>query len=177
MQRSAIKKNNDIILPCKNESLHIRTQSQLNAMTIFDSILKKHNKIKFLIIQSYTIDDKSIQKLYDNIKNGKIETLQIILTETLSFRSPSHYKKIKDIFINEKNVNLVFYWIHSKVHLVETESDKYVVDGSGNFSMNAQIEHYNIFNSDELFDFDYKWQNDFFFGEKLRKNHEIYKNF
>jgi CRISPR-associated protein Cas1 len=28
-----------------------------------------------------------------------------------------------------------------------------------------------------LFDFDFKWQNDFFFGEKLRKNHEIYKNF
>jgi len=70
-----------------------------------------------------------------------------------------------------------FYWVHSKVHLIQCGDEKFVIDGSGNFSMNAQVEQYNIFNSEKLFDFDKEMCDSFFFGEKLRKNHEIFKNF
>jgi hypothetical protein len=43
--------------------------------------------------------------------------------------------------------------------------------------MNAQVEQYNIFHSEKMFDFDFDLSDSFFFGDKLRKKHEIYKNF
>jgi hypothetical protein len=139
--------------------------------------IEHYGKLDFLSIQTYTIDEKTIFTLYELLNNGKIEKLQIIMTETAVFRLPKIYKLLKDIFANHENCNLSFYWVHSKVHLLRCGNDKYVIDGSGNFSMNAQIEQYNIFHSDQMFDFDYDMCNNFFFGEKLRKKHEIFKNY
>lgn len=99
------------------------------------------------------------------------------MTETSIFRLPKIYKLLKELFSNRENCNLAFYWVHSKVHLIQCGEEKFVIDGSGNFSMNAQVEQYNIFNSESMFDFDKEMCDSFFFGEKLRKNHEIFKNF
>ena len=99
------------------------------------------------------------------------------MTETASFRIPKIYNLLKELFSINENANLCFYWTHSKVHLIRCGEEKFVIDGSGNFSMNAQVEQYNIFNSDKMFDFDNDFCNQFYFGEKPRKKHEIFKNF
>ena len=172
-----LKSKGTVNIPKKNSVLAIRTQSQLNAFSIFLQFIEKYGKIDFLSIQTYTIDEKTIYTLKELHDSGKIEKLQIIMTETAVFRIPKIYKLLKELFSENENCNLCFYWVHSKVHLIKCGEDKYVIDGSGNFSMNAQVEQYNIFHSDELFDFDYEMCNSFFFGEKLRKKHEIFKNF
>jgi len=172
-----LKSKGKIEIPKKNSMLAIRTQSQLNAFSIFMQFIEKYGKIDFLSIQTYTIDEKTIYTLKELHDSGKIEKLQIIMTETAVFRIPKIYKLLKELFSEKENCNLCFYWVHSKVHLIKCGEDKFVIDGSGNFSMNAQVEQYNIFHSKELFDFDYEMCNSFFFGEKLRKKHEIFKNF
>lgn len=172
-----LKSKGSINIPHKNSVLSIRTQSQLNAFSLFLQFIEKYNKIDFLQIQTYTIDEKTIFTLFELLNSGKIEKLQIIMTETAIFRIPKIYKLLKELFSEHKNCNLVFYWVHSKVHLIKCGNDKFVIDGSGNFSMNAQVEQYNIFNSDGMFDFDYNLSNDFYLGKKLRKKHEIFKNF
>ncbi|MEB3151451.1 MAG: hypothetical protein VKL60_20840 [Sphaerospermopsis sp.] len=165
-----------IEIPKQNSFLHIITQKQINAFTIILSFLQKGD-IDFLQIMSYTIDETTCHTLAHLLETGRIKRLQIIMTETASFRIPNIYKLLKGTFSENRNCNLVFYWVHSKIHLVEMGYNKYVIDGSGNFSQNAQVEHYNIFNIKDMFDFHYKLSHDFFMGEKLRKNHEIYKNF
>lgn len=177
VQYQLMRKNDKIKLPKKDQTLCIRTQSQINALSIFLQIIENESSIEFLSVQSYTFNEKTLFTLYDLLEQKKIKKLQILMTETASFRIPKIYKLLKELFSKRKDCNLCFYWIHSKVHLVETKNNKYVIDGSGNFSMNAQVEQYNIFNSDKLFNFDFDFCNDFFFGKKLRKNHEIYKNF
>ena len=172
-----LKKNQNIIFPKLNEVVSIRTQSQLNLFSLFLMFIEKYKKIDFLSIQTYTINEKTIFALEKLLNEGKISKLQIIITETLNFRMPKIYLLIKEIFANNSNCNLCFYWIHSKVNLIQCENEKFILDGSGNFSMNAQVEHYNIFNSENMFNEELKWQNNFFFGEKLRKRHEIYKNY
>ena len=172
-----LKSKGSIEIPEKNSILAIRTQSQLNAFSLFLQFIEKYGKIDFLSIQTYTIDEKTIYTLKELHDNGKIEHLQIIMTETASFRIPKIYGLLKSLFSENPKCNLCFYWVHSKVHLIKCGNDKYVIDGSGNFSMNAQVEQYNIFHSDEMFDFDKQMCDDFFFGEKLRKKHEIFKNF
>lgn len=172
-----LKSKGSFDIPKENSMLAIRTQSQLNAFSIFMQFIEHYKTIDFLSIQTYTIDDKTLVTLNELVNNGTIKKLQIIMTETACFRIPKIYKKLKDLFSEHKNVNLAFYWVHSKVHLLQCGDDKFVIDGSGNFSMNAQVEQYNIFNSKSLFDFDYKMCEDFFFGEKLRKKHEMFKNY
>lgn len=172
-----LKSKDRIEIPPKNSMLAIRTQSQLNAFSIFMQFIEKYGKIDFLSIQTYTIDEKTLFTLKELHDCGKIEKLQIIMTETAVFRIPKIYKLLKDLFSTKENCNLSFYWVHSKVHLVKCGNDSFVIDGSGNFSMNAQVEQYNIFNSEKMFNFDYDLCKTFFFGEKLRKKHEIFKNF
>jgi len=177
VQTEILKSKHDFIkIPKKGSFNHIITQKQINAFTIILSFLKRGN-IDFLQIMSYTIDEKTLYTLKEYLQQGKINKLQIIMTETASFRIPTIYKKLKDEFANESNCNLVFYWVHSKIHLILQSENKYVIDGSGNFSQNAQVEHYNVFALDELYDFHYNLSNDFFMGGVLRKNHEIFKNF
>lgn len=177
MQFQLLSKKDKIIIPEKNQVLCIRTQSQINAFQIFLHFIEKYGKIDFLSLQSYTFNEETIYSLLQLLNEKKIENLQIIMTETAYFRTPKIYKLLKEFFSERNDCNLCFYWVHSKVHLLQTNNEKFVIDGSGNFSMNAQIEQYNIFNSEELFNFDFNFCKDFFFGKKLRKNHEIYKNF
>lgn len=172
-----LKSKGRVDIPKKNSILSIRTQSQLNAFSIFLQFIEKYGSIDFLSIQTYTIDEKTIHTIDELIKQGKIKKMQFIMTETASFRIPKIYRLLKDLFAERENVNLCFYWVHSKVHLLRCGNDKYVIDGSGNFSMNAQIEQYNIFHSDKMFDFDYAMCKDFFFNVPKRKKHEIFKNF
>ena len=175
--QTVLKSKGSFEIPKENSVLSIRTQSQLNAFSIFLQFIEKYNTIDFLSIQTYTIDEKTIFTLLELLETKKILKLQIIMTETACFRIPKIYKLLKDLFSKKENVNLCFYWVHSKVHLLQAGTEKFVIDGSGNFSMNAQVEQYNIFNSAKMFDFDFKLCEDFYFGEKLRKKHEIFKNF
>jgi hypothetical protein len=173
-----LKKKDRINIPEKENSvLSIRTQSQINAFSIIIQFIEKYGHIDFISIQSYTIDEKTVFCLHEILSQGKIKQLQIIMTETASFRTPKIYKLLKYLFSEQENCNLCFYWVHSKVHLIRCGENKFVIDGSGNLSSNAQVEHYNVFKSEQMFDFDYNLCNDFFFGEKLRKKHEIFKNF
>jgi len=172
-----LKSKGRIEIPSKNSMLAIRTQSQLNAFSIFLQFIEKYGSIDFLQLQTYTIDEKTIYTILEFLEQGKIKKLQIVMTETAVFRIPKIYKLLKELFSEKENVNLCFYWVHSKVHLIKCGDDKFVIDGSGNFSMNAQVEQYNIFHSEKMFDFDFELSNNFYFGEKLRKKHEIFKNF
>lgn len=172
-----LKKGDAILIPKENEITSIRTQSQMNIFSIFLQFIKNYGAIDYLSIQTYTFNEKTVYALKELLDSGKIKKLQIIMTETANFRIPKIYRLLKDLFSERKECNLCFYWVHSKVNLIKCGNDKYVLDGSGNFSMNAQVEQYNIINSKKLFDADKEWQDGFFFGNKLRKNHEIFKNF
>lgn len=167
-----------INIPESDNSLnHIITQKQLNAFSLILSVIEQKKEIDFLQLMSYTFDEKTVHSLYHLLNEGKIKKMQILMTETASFRIPKIYKLLKDLFSNNEKVNLCFYWVHSKIHLLKCKNEYYVIDGSGNFSMNAQVEHYNFFKSKDIYNFHYELSKNFFFGVKLRKNHEIYKNF
>lgn len=170
-------KQKQIQIPKENSLTQIITQKQLNSFTIILAFIEKYGSIDFLQLMTYTIDEKTLFTLIELIEQKKIKRLQILMTETASFRIPKIYKLLKENFIERKNCNLVFYWVHSKINLIQCGKEKYVIDGSGNYSQNAQVEHYNIFNSQKMFDFHFDMANNFFMGDKLRKNHEIYKNF
>ncbi len=168
---------NVIKIPQQNEITCIRTQQQLNLFSIILLFIEKYGVIDFLSITTYTFNKKTLLAFKKLLDEGKIKKIQFIITETLSYRMPAIYELVKKLFSKNKNANVVFYWIHAKIILLQVKKEKFVLDGSGNFSMNAHVEHYNIFNSESVFDLDLKWQNDFFFSKKLRKGHEIFKNF
>lgn len=172
-----LRKNGLIQIPEKNSVTSIRTQSQINSFAIILQFIEKYGSIDFLSVQTYTFDEKTVYSFYELLNNGKIKQLEIIMTETAVFRLPKIYKLVKELFASHERCNVCFYWVHSKIYLIRCGLEKYVIDGSGNFSMNAQIEHYNIFNSEKMFNFDFELNQSFYFGVKLRKKHEIFKNY
>jgi hypothetical protein len=167
----------NVNIPRANEVTVIRTQAQLNNFILILSFIEKFGKIDYLSIQTYTIDEKFINSMLILLNEKKIDKLELIISETMSFRMPKIYVKIKEMFANNINCNLAFYWVHSKIILIKCGNEKFNIDGSGNFSSNAQIEHYNIFHSEKMFNFDFDLNQSFYFGAKLRKGHEIFKNF
>ena len=72
--------------------------------------IEKYGKIDFLQIQTYTIDEKTIYTILELLNAGKIEKLQLIITETAVFRIPKIYNILKELFSNHENCNLCFYW-------------------------------------------------------------------
>src|SRR5690606_22943770 len=126
----------EIQIPNKNGLTQIITQKQLNAFTIILAFIEKYGSIDFLQLMTYTIDEKTLFTLIELLEQGKIKSLQILMTETASFRIPKIYKLLKENFIERKNCNLVFYWVHSKINLIHCGNEKYVIDGSGNYSQN-----------------------------------------
>lgn len=178
MQTQIYKTNQtDIIIPEKENSVtHIVTQKQINSFSILLKFLDRGD-INFLQIMTYTIDKKTLLSLLEYLKKNKIKKLQFIITETISFRTPKIYELINKYFKNREDVNLSLCWVHSKILLIEQNNNKYIIDGSGNFSQNALIEHYNIWKSKNLYYFYRNFSDETFFTKKIRKNHEIYKNF
>lgn len=55
------------------------------------------------------------------------------------------------------NYEVGFYRNHTKMVLIEFKNQKFVFTGSANLRSSATIEQFCIFNSDELYDFNYEW--------------------
>jgi hypothetical protein len=145
-----------IPIPEKNEQKRIRTQMQLNLLTIILKIIEKFHEIKELTITTYTLNREALMTLIELNKNGKIEKINLYITEAYSFRDPKYYKEIKAVCIENK-INLVFAALHLKITLIETESNFFVLEGSMNYSTNNLAEQLLFENNENSYKKDYKF--------------------
>jgi len=143
--------------PKKEETIHIVTQSQFNALTFIPYFLEKEI-VENIIMTTYSISIKSIDTLAGMVDQNLIRSCYVLVSEFIV-----NLKK-KEII---KNLNIEaersdrFKWgygaNHSKIILIKTKSNYYVIEGSGNLTMNARIEQYILTNSKELFLFHRNW--------------------
>ena len=168
---------NEIEIPKnENECLHIITQRQHNSFSLLMKFIEHYGRLDYLQIMTYTIDRPTLLFLLDLLQKNIIKKSDLIITETIEFRSKKIYDLLISDFSNRTDVNLSFFWVHSKILLIKKNNAKFVIDGSGNFSQNALVEHYNIWRSSELFEFHQNITKEVFFGDKIRKKHIVYKN-
>ena len=99
---SDIKSQSMDIIPPPGQIYRMRTQQQINLISIL-MLIAKEGHIDELIITTYTLNKEAFEVIKDLYRAGMITKVQLYLSATLSFRVPEYYKQIKadciDLFI------------------------------------------------------------------------------
>lgn len=84
--------------------------------------------------------------------NGFIDKINLMVSDSLIKRNPTTIDLLSALVKSRPNIKVIYTWNHSKVSLMQTEYNYYVVEGSGNWSENALIEQYVFTNSQMVFE-------------------------
>ncbi len=140
-------------LPYSGEFFAIWTIKSFNAFTFIPYLIKYKGKIDRIILATYSINRRIIDSLIKKLDQGKIENVEILISDSIKFRMPKVFDHLSMIIEQRKNIKVNYGWNHAKITLVECGKEKYIIEGSGNWSENAQFEQYLFFNYDKLFHF------------------------
>jgi len=152
----------DFRLPLPGEQMRIRTQQQINLISIIFKIIQQHKKIEELTIATYTLNKEVFSLLIALLRKKTIEKLNLFLTSAYSFRDKEYYEKLKrnaTSLGNNYDFHLVFAWLHFKISLVKCGDNFYQFEGSMNYSMNNMAEQILLENNKETYDYDYNFIN------------------
>ena len=58
-----------------------------------------------------------------------------------------------EVKARDREISIVYAWNHSKVQLIKSNGNYFVVEGSGNFSENAANEQYIFLNNEYVYKF------------------------
>lgn len=139
-------------LPEKEEFFFLQSDNSFNAFTFIPWICGQ-TRIKHLYATTYSINKRVITALSELHKEGVVDQITLLVSDTMLKRNPQTADLLSAINKEYPNINVLFAWVHAKVALIETETDHYVVEGSGNWSENAYYEQYIFANCKKLFDF------------------------
>lgn len=145
-------------LPQCGEIFFLWTINSFNAFTFIPYIIKECGQIDYLLITTYSINRRIVDSLTRYIDKGKIKRVELFISDSIKFRMPRIFDHLSSLAAHRKDVFSVYYsWNHSKVALIEAGGHYFDVEGSGNFSENAQHEQYVFTNSREVYDFRKHW--------------------
>lgn len=152
--QSLDKLNKIADLPKPGQQSHIVTQNGVNSFDFILAILAKE-KIKKLHIAFYRIGKKVVTELDELQKSGKVQSIHLLINDGFPKLVPDCWNLIKSLERDSFSVRVENN--HTKIILAVTEENKYVIEGSGNLSINARIEQYLIMNNEEVYNFHKKW--------------------
>lgn len=156
---------NDLMrLPTVDEFFFLQTDNAFNAFT-FIPLVVKNEPIKQLFASTYSISKKVIAALIEMHDKGQIEQLTLLISDSMIKRNPLAIDNLMAQTTTRPNLQVFYAWVHAKVCLLETASNYYTIEGSGNWSENALYEQYTFANSKGLFDF----RKELFTNTKLKK--------
>lgn len=149
-------------LPTKEEFFFLQSDTSFNAFT-FIPLIGQFEKVEELYASTYSISRKVIDALSELNREGIIENIHLMISDSLIKRNPKTIDYLKAL--TNSNFNCSFSWVHAKVCILKTKDNYYVIEGSGNWAENAQYEQYLFANSKDLYEFRKK----LFTEVKLRK--------
>lgn len=151
-------------LPTVEEFFFLQSDTAFNAFTFIPLIANVH-PIKQLHATTYSISAKVISALLELHDLGKIESITLLISDSMIKRNPKVIDNLMAMAQSRPNLTVLYAWVHAKVCLLQTHDYHYVIEGSGNWSENAQYEQYNFANSKGLYDF----RMQLFTNSKLKK--------
>lgn len=143
-------------LPKQGEQLHLISVKTFNAIGIIDSILSKERIVEAMICV-YSIDYDSGRVIDKMTREGQLGKVTLLIS---NLRNGAYRQKeavVRDLFISNPNMTLIFCGLHAKIICLRTERNSYVVETSANFANNSRIESYVITNDATLYDFHRSW--------------------
>ena len=144
-------------LPKKGVQIRIVTKKAINTFDFILAVLATE-EIEEMIIAFYRIGKKVIQELNQFVNENKIKSIYFLINDGWPKLTPDAYNLIKQLENNNWKIRLDNN--HTKIILLKTSKNNFIIEGSGNLSVNARIEQYVIDNDIKLFEFHKKWITD-----------------
>jgi hypothetical protein len=140
-------------LPEPGEFFALWTLKSFNAFTFIPYLINECGEIESLVLSTYSINRRIVDSLMKRIDQGKIKQVKLFVSDSLKNRMPLVVDHLSSLVESRNQITVHYAWNHSKITLVNTGQHYFVVEGSGNWSENAQYEQYLFFNHRPLFDF------------------------
>lgn len=150
----------DFKLPKVGQQLRIRTQQQINLISIILKMVEVHKKIDELTIATYTLNKEAFAVLMDLLHGGKIQKLNLFLSSSYVFRDKEYCGYLKDqaVLLKKKfDFHLVFVWSHLKITLARCGQNFYQFEGSMNYSTNNMAEQLVFENRRDTYEYDHNF--------------------
>ncbi|TSA24352.1 MAG: hypothetical protein D4R67_11955 [Bacteroidetes bacterium] len=140
-------------IPGDDEILFLWTVNSFNAFTFIPFLIKECGSIEELILATYSINIRIIDALVKLIDRGMIHQVDIFISDSIRTRLPKVNDHLQALVGNRAVIRVHYAWTHAKISLVRIGDWYFVVEGSGNWSENAQHEQYIFLNSKRVFEF------------------------
>jgi hypothetical protein len=162
--------------PKPGEQYRLVTQQGFNTFTFIVWLIERFGRIDSLDVVTFNMNEGTISALMHLLDGGGIHQLRIVVSDSIKFRMPERVEQLRREFSRRRDsgrFDVCFVWNHAKIALIAIGTDRFVIEGSGNFSSNAEIEQYLFENNADVYDFHREWLNDALFGERRGARHEL----
>lgn len=138
-------------LPEPGEIFFMQTMASFNAFT-FVELISRLQFIEELYATTYSVSLFVLEALQELQSAGRIGSIKLLISDSMRQRNPRICDALNAWAETDGNVTIIYTWNHSKITLAKTEFGDFCIEGSGNWSKNAQYEQYIFTNSKEVMD-------------------------
>jgi hypothetical protein len=139
-------------LPTQGEFFFLQSDKSFNGFT-FIPFVAQLESISHMYASTYSLSRKVIDAFIELHDTGFIDRITLLISDSMIKRVPGTIDHLKAMAATRANIQVKFAWVHAKVTLLETKDNKYIIEGSGNWSDNASYEQYLFANDGGLFRF------------------------
>ena len=144
---------NDLVrIPSEGEIFFLQTDKSFNAFTFLPWIAKRHF-IQEIYASTYSIGTQVVEALQEMQQKGQINEVSLLISDSMIKRNPKTIEVLEAVIRHNPSFKVKYKWNHSKITLIKTEDFHIVLEGSGNWSKNAQIEQYVLLNNEQVYEF------------------------
>jgi len=148
-----IERVEDLVrIPQIGEIFFIHTEKAFNAFTFIPWLAKRYF-IEELYASTYSISRRVIEAIQQMQQAGQIGEVNLLISDSMIKRNPQTIEVLEGVAKHNANFNIQYYWNHSKVCLIKAGEFHLILEGSGNWSENAQLEQYTLTNHEEVYNF------------------------
>lgn len=154
LHRAKISKIEKLQIPAQGDVLFALSQKDLNAYSLILYLLDSVSPADEIFVTTFNINRDITRAFAGLVDHGLTQRLSIVISQSIESRMPERIAELRALWeTRQEKMRVSLCWNHSKICLLKTSSgDAFVVTGSGNYSFNAEIEQYEIWNSPSLFD-------------------------
>ncbi|WP_294141598.1 hypothetical protein [uncultured Sanguibacteroides sp.] len=139
-------------LPSGNEIFFLWACKSFNTFTFIPYVIKYSGLIEELCFSTYSINSRIVEALIRWYDKGVILSVTIYIADSIKYRMPDVVTLLEEQ-AKQRQIEIIYAWNHSKVQLLKSGVNYFVVEGSGNFSENAANEQYIFLNSRKVYEF------------------------
>ena len=136
-------------LPEDGEIFFLQTMASFNAFT-FIELISRLQFIEELYATTYSVSLSVLEALQEMQQAGRIGRIKLLISDSMRQRNPRICDALNAWAETNGDVTIIYTWNHSKITLAKTEFGHYCIEGSGNWSKNAQYEQYIFTNNEDV---------------------------